>query len=327
MVRSAERRFLTRLAIALLLLAGATAQAGSQQLYELVGKLVRSDGRPFGRMIPVVFLQSVPTPFAARTTANGGEFKFKKLPAGTYSLIISAPRSGEMTKTIEIGPSFADSKGRVILTIPFEPTGILAARTVSATELSVPRNAREEYLKAQERLARNDTAGAIAHLKKAVEIAPQFAAALNNLGTISYQARKYYEAEGYFRQAIEQDADAFAPLVNLGGTLLSMGKVQESLAYNQLAARSRPDDPLARAQLGQSYFFLEQLDAAEGELRKAKSLDPAHFSLPQLVLAEIYRRKKDPERAVLELEEFLKLHPDSGRAEELRNKIRELRRK
>ena len=310
--------------VLLLLLSVARAQAGPEQLYELVGKLVRSDGRPFGRVNPIVFLQSVLTPFGARTIANGGEFKFKRLPAGTYTLMIAVPRSGEMTRTVEVSPSFADSKGKITLTITFEPGHAVAGRTVSATALSIPKSAHDEYLKAQDRLARNDITGAVAHLKKAVEIAPQFAAALNNLGTIAYQSKKYYEAEGYFRQAIEQDPDAYDPLVNLGGTLISMGKVQESLAYNQRAVKVRPEDPLVRAQLGQVYFFLGQLDAAEAELRKAKALDPSHFSGPQLVLAEIYRRKKEPARAVLELEEFLKLHPDTSRAAELRRTIRKL---
>ena len=324
MAHSKNRASRAQFIVLLLLLSVAPAQGAPEQLYELVGKLVRSDGRPFGRLNAVVFLQSVPTPFTARTIASGGEFKFKKLAAGTYLVIVTVPRSGEMTRTVEVGPSSADSKGKITLAITFEPSHAAAGRTVSATALSIPKNARDEYLKAQDRLARNDTAGAVTHLKKAVEIAPQFAAALNNLGTIAYQSRNYHEAEGYFRQAIEQDADAYYPLVNLGGTLISMGKVQESLAYNQLAAKTMPEDPLARAQLGQSYFFLDQLEAAEGELRKAKTLDPGHFSGPQLVLAEIYRRKQDPARAVLELEEFLKLHPDSSRAAELRNTIRKL---
>ena len=106
--------------------------------------------------------------------------------------------------------------------------------------------------------------------------------------------------------------------------MLSAGKMQESLQYNLLAVKAKPEDALAHAQLGQSYFFLGRLDMAEVELKKAKALDPAHFSYPQLVLAEIYARQQNPSSAVMELEEFLKLHPDSDRAPSLRTLIQKL---
>ena len=47
------------------------------------------------------------------------------------------------------------------------------------------------------------------------------------------------------------------------------------------------------------------------------TLDPKHFSFPQLVLAEIYQRKNDSVSLMRELQEFLKFHPDSKRVPEL----------
>jgi len=309
-----------------LLLAAPHAAAGSRTAFELSGKIVQSDGRPFRRGLPTVFLQNALTPFGVQTQADAdGKFKFKGLPAGTYSIIVAVPRAGEMVRTIEIGPSFADAKGRVTTTIAFERSPDTLATTVSAASLSIPARARSEYLKAQERLGKNDTAGAIAHLEKAVEIAPQFSAALNNLGTIAYQIRSYAEAETYFRRALEQEPDAYSPLVNLGGTLLSGGKPLEALEFNQRAVKARPQDALAHAQLGQNYFYLNRFDPAEVELKKAKALDPAHFSYPQLILAQLYIIRQNPDSAVGELEEFLKLHPDSERAGKIRETIRNLR--
>ena len=310
----------------LMLGTAAPARADAERLFQLAGKVLNGEGKPFRRTLPVVFLQSALTPFAVRTSADlGGSYKFKNLRPGTYSLIIAVPFTGEMARTIEIGPSFADSKGKITLNVTFDLKPDSTAKTVSAAELSIPNNAKTEFRKAQERLARHDTAGAIAHLKRAVELAPQFSVALNNLGTIAYQARQYEEAAGYFRQALEQEPDDYAPLVNLGGALLSAGKVQESLQYNLLAIKAKPEDALARSQLGQTYFFLGKLDMAEAELRKAKTLDPAHFSYPQLLLAEIYARQQDPSSAARELEEFLKFHPDSDRAPRLRAVIQNLR--
>jgi Flp pilus assembly protein TadD len=312
--------------VLLMLLSTAPAWAGAERLFQLAGKVVRSDGIPFRGAQPLIFLQSALTPFNVRTFADlDGSYKFKNLRPGIYSLIVAVPLIGEMTRTIEIGHSFADSKGRVTLNLTFDSKPDTTAKTISAAALSIPSSAKTEYRRAQDCLARNDTPNAIAHLKKAVELAPQFSVALNNLGTIAYQARKYEEAASYFRQALEQEPNDYAPLVNLGGALLSIGRMQESLQYNLLAVKARPEDALAHAQLGQSHFFLGQFDMAEVELKKAKALDPAHFSYPQLVLAEIYAQKQNPSSAIVELEEFLKLHPDSERAPGLRILIQKLR--
>jgi len=310
----------------LMLLSAAPARAGAERSFQLMGKVLNGDGKPFRRTPPVVFLQSALTPFAVRTSAEiDGSYKFKNLRPGMYSMIVAVPFIGEMNRTIEIGPSFADSRGRIAFDIRFDARPDSAAKTVSAAALSIPDSAKAEYRKAQERLAKHDTPGAIAHLKKAVELAPQFSAALNNLGTIAYQARQYEEAAAYFRQAHEKEPNDYAPLVNLGGALLSAGKVQESLEYNLLAVKAKPEDALGRSQLGQSYFYLGQLDGAEAELKKAKALDPAHFSYPQLILAEIYLRRQNPAAAAMELEEFLRFHPDSDRAPKLRAIIQNLR--
>ncbi|MBI2820910.1 MAG: tetratricopeptide repeat protein [Acidobacteria bacterium] len=300
----------------LLLLVAATWQAGNgapKDRYELRGSIVQSDGKPFRGVVPVVFLYGSVTPYTAQAQAGpSGQFKFKNLQPGSYTVVIAVPDAGRLQRTVDVGPSLADARRRVDVTFRFDD-GILpdATRIVSALELSIPDRARQQYQKAQERLGKRDIAGAVVSLKKAVGIAPQYVAAWNNLGTIAYQSQDYRQAAEYFREALKHDPEAHAPLVNLGGALLSQGKIQESLAINLQAVRSKPDDALSHSQLGQSYYFLGQLDNAEPHLKRAKELDPGHFSFPQLVLAELYSQKRDYAAMAAELEEFLRYHPDS----------------
>jgi tetratricopeptide (TPR) repeat protein len=295
----------------------------AQVRYELTGKILQENGTPFPRRVPVVFLHGTTTPFYLQTlAARDGQFKFKKLPAGAYLLTAAVPRVGELSKTIEVGPAFADSKQVVVTKLVFGISDAIEKnQSVSTVQLSVPQNARQEFNKAQDRLSHQDIEGAIQHLKKAIEIAPQFSAAWNNLGTIAYQSDQFEKAEAYFREALKQEPDSYHPLVNLGGTLLSLEKYEESLPINARAVKEKPGDALAQSQLGQSYFFLGQLDNAENHLKKAKSLDPSHFSHPQLVLMKIYSLKKQEPEAVMELEEFLRLHPDSNIALQIREQV------
>jgi len=285
----------------------------TRDTYQFRGRVVQNGGKPFTKIVPVAFLQGATTPFSAQTVVDpGGRFTFKGLLPGMYTLIVAVPRQGEKRQTIEVGPALADSSGRVELTILFErKPEVENVGEISVSQLAVPGKATREYEKALGRLEKRDIAGAVTHLKKAVELAPKFAAAWNHLGTIAYQTKNYSEAEKYFREALAQDPDSYSPLVNLAAALFSQGKIAESLPINERAVDARPDDPLAHSQLGQNYFRLGRIEEAEKHLKQAKALDPRHFSLPQLVLAEIYERREDYAAMIAELQEFLRYHPDS----------------
>lgn len=278
-----------------------------------------------------VFLQGVTAPFAASTTGGAdGRFEFHKLAAGAYTLVISTPARGEARQTIELSSGTVDPKGHLDIVLRIDDGRLesevvhAAGATVSATILSIPERAMREYRTAQRCLSRRDPVCATAHLRRAVEIAPQFAAAWNELGTIAYQTRQYSEAEANFRRALVADPDAFEPLVNLGGVLLNLGRAEEAIGYNRQAVARRPGDALANSQLGLSYFARNELDQAEKYLKAAVRLDPAHFSHPQLPLAEIYLKRGDQPSALDALRGFLDRHPDSPQAASVRQKIAEL---
>jgi Tfp pilus assembly protein PilF len=73
-----------------------------------------------------------------------------------------------------------------------------------------------------------------------------------------------------------------------------------------------------------SFFETGDLDQAETYLKTAVRLDPAHFSHPQLILAEIYRKRGDLPAARAALNSFLELHPDSPEAAGIRQKMASL---
>jgi tetratricopeptide (TPR) repeat protein len=311
-------------AVILILLAVPVLLAGEAK-YEIAGQIL-----PEGEA--AVHLHGAVTPFSASTLSDTrGRFHFRDVLAGAYTLAIFIPSRGETRRTIEVGPSLADPKGRVAVKVEITDSELETEdaprhrAVVSTRELSIPDRARKEYYEAQKKLSRREVSAAIQHLERAVEIAPQFSAAWNNLGTIAYQSRRFQDAERYFRHSLEQDANAFEPLVNLGGVLLTLGKLDEALQFNLYAVISRPNDALANSQLGMTYFAVNSLQLAEKYLRIAKRLDPAHFSHPQLTLADLYLRQNQRPRAITELEEFLQQHPDWPQADHLRATIARLR--
>jgi Tfp pilus assembly protein PilF len=285
-----------------------------------------------GRLVPAaqasVSLHGVSSPFHAAALAGlDGKFRFRKIDEGSYTLAVFLPGKGEVRKTIVVSASHAGKDGKVVLAVRLDEMKISpeGGATIRMTELKVPRKAWDEYGKANQRLGQRDIEGAEAHLKKAIEVEPRFSAAWNHLGTIAYQTRRFEEAEARFRKALEVDPNAYEPLVNLGGVLVTLNRNEDAWPYNVHAVLKRPQDPLAHSQLGMTYFGLGKLDLAEKHLLEAVRLDGAHFSHPQLLLAEIYVRKNEPVKAADQLSHFLRLHPDWPRAEAMREAIAKLR--
>jgi tetratricopeptide (TPR) repeat protein len=296
--------------------------------YQLIGKIKQQDKEFSRNALPQVFLDGSRIPYAAFTQADvSGNFKFKDLRPDLFTLTIYIPRAGQYRQTVEVSPGLADSRKRVFVDVIFRPN--LESRSlamVSSAELAIPGKALKEYTKARNKLGNRDPAAAVAHLKKAVALAPQFCEAWNSLGTLAYKSGDLQLAESYFREALKQDPDYYPSMVNLGGTLLSQGRSDDALPLNLSAVRTMPDDALAHSQLGLNYYYLGQFTEAEECLKKAVSLDPGHFSYPQLTLANIYLGKKDFASAARALEQFIQLHPDAKQAPAAQRQIEDIHR-
>jgi len=264
---------------------------------------------------------------SATLTDPGGEFRFRDLSPGSYSLAITRRGLGEIRRSVVITPGLADQKGVVHVDIPFSPAEAALSRTaglISKQQLAVPDKARNKYIEAEGRLTKHDTAGAIRLLEEALAIAPKYMAAWNYLGVLAYQRRDYPQAQEYFEKALGIEPNAYEPTVNLGGVLLARRQPQEALPYNLKAVEARPREALSQSQTGMAYFQLGQWEQAEQYLNTAKRLDPAHVSQPQLFLAEIYIRRGDRAAAVRELQDLLARRPDGQMADDLRRRIRRL---
>jgi len=275
-------------------------------------------------------LSAVESPFYAEAAVVDSRFRFPKLAAGSYNLTVLDPSWGMTRKTVQVTPSFADEAGRVRVLVDLDRSEanrglrVQAQSTVSVASLKVPAKARAALQRARKKLGRGAEAEGIALLERAVELAPSFTEAWNELGTIAYKAGEYVRAEERFRSALEHEPLAFAPLVNLGGALLSQQRYDEALSFNMMARSMRPEDALANSQLGMNYFYKGLMYKAREYLLRAKEADRGHFSYPQLFLAEVYAKQGDIEEARQELEEMLELHPDAPVAMMVRSALERL---
>lgn len=292
--------------------------------YELSGQTAS----PFGARLTLFGTSS---PFSATAFADvTGHFHFKHLRPGLYSLLIFSRRRGEARRTVEVGPGVADRKHRVSLRLDLKDSDFVFAaaasrQMISARQLAIPEASRRDFNDAERSLGRHDTEAAVKRLERAVARAPQFSPAWNSLGVIAYQSQNYDRAEECFRKAVAADPKAFEPVINLGGVMVAQHKLDEALNYNLKAVLLRPNDALANAQIGMTYFRMGRDDQATKYLERTREIDPANMTYPQLMLSQIHVRRGERAAAASDLEDFLARHPDWPQASKMRDTIVGLR--
>jgi hypothetical protein len=167
----------------------ATPAFASGPLYDLSGQVA-----PEGKA--AVSLFGANSPFQAHTECDdSGRFQFRKLRAGAYTIVVNIAGHGEARQTAEIGPRTADSRRRVFLNLHFTDADFVfddmvrRQYSISTAQLAIPDKALNDYREAFNDLEKHDAARATKRLEQAVELAPQFVDAWNELGTIEYAPR------------------------------------------------------------------------------------------------------------------------------------------
>lgn len=310
---------------------GESKAGASKTRFDVRGKINLAPDRPRPKTLEwaTVLLESADGALQRQTTAEyNGRFHFNKVSEGRYQIVVYVRGFRATRRTVEVTRSFADPQGKVSVTIDLSEQDRITGRERARRRVvrvdalvPVPEKARKEYDRARQAMLKGDTDEMRRHLEKAIELAPNFVQALNDLGTYYHRTRHFDKAVELFRQALKANPDAFAPQVNLGGSLISAGKFAEAVTANRRALEMRPEDALANAQMGIALFWLEDYAAAGPYLEKAKAVDPSASTYPQIFLAEIHLKSGDPDRAARVLEEFLAQHPDSPDAPDVRRRI------
>jgi predicted Zn-dependent protease len=128
---------------------------------------------------------------------------------------------------------------------------------------------------------------AIEAYRKVLELNPEAAGALVNLGTIYYRQRKFADAERYYRDAIAADPAYPLAQFNLGNLYDEQGRIAEALDHYRKALHLNP-------QYADAHFNLALLCERAGESLKAVHHWKCYLKLDNSgQWAEIARRQLD----------------------------------
>jgi Flp pilus assembly protein TadD len=273
-----------------------------------------------------------------------GEFQFPGLildPIQHYYLIVKVEGFKPIRQTLNVSretlfaprimiflePDVADSAGNA--------TG---GSVISAKQLAtkIPDKAIDEYKKAGKESAAGNYSKAVEHLKRALELAPDYYEAQNNLGVQYLQTQLFRDAEKAFGRAQSLNPGADEPLINLGSLYYQEGQIQSSsgkeeagatfqkaVGFLQEAIRKNPRSAIAHQYLGAALYKTGSYDQAEPALHRALELDSG-LTEAEINLLNVYTRQNRYAEALQQIDSFLQRNPKSpqrGPLEKLKEQI------
>jgi tetratricopeptide (TPR) repeat protein len=305
-----------------------------ESLGSIVGRVrvVRGDVPP-QRILVSLDLHG--SPLDSVYTDSQGTFGFHSLHPESYEVSVDDDQYQPVRVAAEIHPTSLSPI--VLLDIQLVPksaaNGAALARrepgsnpyTMDIREYlkNFPRKAVKEFEKGVESDRDNKKEEAIAHYRKAIEIAPDFHPAHNNLGALYLGKSDFKSAEQQFREAVRLDQNEAQGYFNLGNVLMLTGRFAESETVLAAGLERRPDSAFGYFLQGSLYGRTGKLSEAEGSLQNALRLD-AKMSQAYLQLVNLYLGQNRREDAVTELRAFLKSFPDAPaapKAKEILNKL------
>ena len=193
--------------------------------------------------------------------------------------------------------------------------------SVGEMDKDVPAKAKKEFKLASQLAKDGKNSEAIDHLKKAIDIYPNFMMAHNDLGAQLLERGDLDEATVELRRAIEIDTQAFNPYLNLGIVLLRQQRFAEATDTLRKALSLESNSPAAKLYMGLALKAMNELDEAERELKGAYNLGGASYAVALFHLGEVYIDKGERELARQALEAFLRDAPGAPNAAQARKLI------
>jgi Flp pilus assembly protein TadD len=156
-------------------------------------------------------------------------------------------------------------------------------------------------------------AEAEACLRQALQLRPDDADVLNNLGTAVWEQGRSPEATAYYLRAYQFKRNDFGILNNLGMTLWEQGRPEKAIVYYQRALQLTPDSFDAQMNLGVSLSDIGNFDEALVWLRGSVRLRPDSAEAWDNVGMTLARQGQW-EEAMKCYDESVRRRPDFGEA-------------
>jgi tetratricopeptide (TPR) repeat protein len=300
-------------------------QLGGQN--QIVGTVFGPSGRPTENPVSIR-LSTMTRGDRTAVTTNTGNFAFKGLPTGTYTVSISKEAEFEpFSESVDLRQFRGGPPQLYTMNIRLVPKKQVESKpaVMNAEFADVPAQAQAYYYEAVELSKKGDFAGAIVHLKLAINVHPSFMNAYNELGVQYLRTNKLQDADDAFQEALKIVPDSYPPMVNRGIANVMMKRYGEAVPILRKAVIRNGESAVGHYFLGQALANIGLFADAEKELLKSVELGKGQMQEAHRILAVIYTQRGDTRKAADQLETYLLLKPTTPDAERLKQKIQQLK--
>jgi tetratricopeptide (TPR) repeat protein len=182
---------------------------------------------------------------------------------------------------------------------------------VSVRDLSIPPKVLRAFQQGVDLLEKKDTTESLAHFQRAISEYAGYYEAYYNMGLAELKLWRTSDAEQAFRKSIELSHGRYAqPLLALGALLGYREKFDEAEEVSRKGLELDSTIWSGHYSLGWALFNLNRLEEAETSVREVLRLKPDSAEA-YLLLADIHHRQHDYPAVIKDLDEYLRLQPES----------------
>jgi tetratricopeptide (TPR) repeat protein len=269
--------------------------------------------------------QNTAPPSALTTPIGTSTGTYMPLVAALRDCEVQAVLAGYRSELVSIAVKSRSDNGRLGV-ITLHSLSRATARTVSATTLEAPANARKAYDRGIDALAKQKWEAAADELTKAVKAYPKFAIAWYQLGLLRQKRNDAAGANEAWKQALASDPKYIRPYESLTALADHTRDWVSSEAYSQAWIQLDPEDfPAAYLYNAVANARLNRTDVAERAAREGLHIDKDH-RIPRLnaVLGLILMGKNQSAEAAGYFREYLALAPNANDAAAVRQQLSQL---
>jgi tetratricopeptide (TPR) repeat protein len=318
-----------RLSLALLLIASCLMiphGANGQRPATLAGNVYFENDYHPAKNVLVNLSDSEQMQLATEQTNDAGRFRFSGLQRTTYTVSVNA--SGYEPITIQVDISFTSDKGVSIYLKPIKKKeDAEKPGSISTHELSMPPKARDLMESGKKKLYEEKNAAAgLADFQQAISLAPGYYEAHYQLAMAYISLGNTGEAEKSFRKSVEVSGDKYGEAqVGLGTMMLDRGDSSGGEKTIRRGIQLNPNFWLGYYELGRALLNEKRIPEAQDSAEHARLLAP-NAAMVYRLLSNIHLQQKDYPALLQDIDQYLKLDPDSPagvRAKELREQVQQ----
>ena len=258
-------------------------------------------------------------------TDRTGKFTFVGLGPELYLVSIRTPGYREVQQQVDLSTQPSDYVQFQLVAEDTRANGTSTKRP-SVVDANTPKQARDEFEKGRDAVLQgNNINEGVLHLQKAISIYPKYLEALLMLGTAYMDKADWPNAEITLRRVLTLDPKTIAAHFALGELYFRQKKYAD--AETEMLAGIKLDDRSVQGHymLGRLYYEMGNLAKAGPHVGTALQLNP-RFAKGHLLAGNILLHARQPENALVEFEEYLRLDPKGEFANEARATAEKIRR-